>query len=164
MQPRLLMCPSVSEACRCRLVAQSSWLCVTPWTIASQTPLSMGFSRQEYLSGLPFPSPGDLPNLGSNPCLLHCRWILYHWVTWEAPQKHEVLEYKRWKDIQVQLLSLYFIVGKKELKGDNALRWHSRKAWMSKSHTNALYHKCCFLSKYNGEKQKVLFLFKSTTK
>ena len=33
-----------------------------PWTVAHQTPLSMGFSRQEYQSGLPFPSPGDLPN------------------------------------------------------------------------------------------------------
>ena len=36
----------------------------TPWTIACQTPLSTGFSRQEYWSGLPFPSPGDLPNPG----------------------------------------------------------------------------------------------------
>ena len=34
----------------------------TPWTAASQAPLSMGFSRQEYWSGLPFPSPGDLPD------------------------------------------------------------------------------------------------------
>ena len=37
---------------------------VTPWTAARQAPLSMGFSRQEYWSGLPFPSPGDLPNSG----------------------------------------------------------------------------------------------------
>ena len=36
----------------------------TPWTIAHQTPPSMGFSRQEYWSGLPFHSPGDLPNPG----------------------------------------------------------------------------------------------------
>ena len=36
----------------------------TPWTIACQAPLSMGFSRQEYWSGLPFPSPGDLPDPG----------------------------------------------------------------------------------------------------
>ena len=35
-----------------------------PWTVASQTSLSMGFSRQEYWSGLPFPSPGDLPDPG----------------------------------------------------------------------------------------------------
>ena len=35
---------------------------MSPWTVAHQTPLSMGFSRQEYWSGLPFPSPGDLPD------------------------------------------------------------------------------------------------------
>ena len=39
----------------------------TPWTIAYQAPLSMGFSRQEYWSGLPFPSPGDLPDPGIEP-------------------------------------------------------------------------------------------------
>ena len=38
------------------------WYFVTPWTVAHQAPVSMGFSRQEYWSGLPFPSPGDLPN------------------------------------------------------------------------------------------------------
>ena len=40
---------------------------MTPWTVAYQAPPSMGFSRQEYLSGLPFPSPGDLPNPGVEP-------------------------------------------------------------------------------------------------
>ena len=40
------------------------WLFATPWTIAYQAPPSMGFSRQECWSGLPFPSPGDLPNPG----------------------------------------------------------------------------------------------------
>ena len=39
-------------------------LFVTPWTVAYQDPQSMGFSRQEYWSGLPFPSPGDIPNPG----------------------------------------------------------------------------------------------------
>ena len=37
------------------------------WTIVRQAPLSMGFSRQEYWSGLPFPSPGDLPDPGIEP-------------------------------------------------------------------------------------------------
>ena len=37
-------------------------LFATPWTVAHQAPLPMGFSRQEYWSGLPFPSPGDLPD------------------------------------------------------------------------------------------------------
>ena len=39
----------------------------TPWTVAYQASPSMGFSRQEYWSGLPFPSPGDLPNSGMEP-------------------------------------------------------------------------------------------------
>ena len=42
-------------------------LFATPWTVACQAPLSMGFSRQEYWSGLPFPSPGDLPDPGIKP-------------------------------------------------------------------------------------------------
>ena len=45
-------------------------LCLTLailWTVACQSPLSMGFSRQEYQSGLPFPSPGDLPDPGIKP-------------------------------------------------------------------------------------------------
>ena len=43
------------------------WLFVTPWTIAHQAPLSMGIFRQEYWSGLPCPSPGDLPDPGIKP-------------------------------------------------------------------------------------------------
>ena len=42
-------------------------LFVTPWTVAYKAPLSMEFSRQEYWSGLPFPSPGDLPDPGIKP-------------------------------------------------------------------------------------------------
>ena len=42
-------------------------LFATLWTVASQAPLSMGFSRQEYWSALPFPSPGDLLNPGIGP-------------------------------------------------------------------------------------------------
>ena len=48
------------------LVAQLS-LTLTPWTVACQAPLSVEFSRQEYWSGLPFFSPGDLPHLGIKP-------------------------------------------------------------------------------------------------
>ena len=40
---------------------------VTLWTVAHQAPLSLGFSRQEYWSGLPFPSPGDVPDPGIEP-------------------------------------------------------------------------------------------------
>ena len=48
-------------------VTQSVRLFATSWTVASQATPSMGFSRQEYWSGLPLPSPGDLPNSGIEP-------------------------------------------------------------------------------------------------
>ena len=49
------------------LVTKLCLTVVTPWTVARQAPLSMGFSRQEDWSGLPFPSPEDLPDLGIEP-------------------------------------------------------------------------------------------------
>ena len=49
------------------LVTKSCPTLGTPWTVAHQAPLFMGFSRQEYWSGLPFPSPGDLPDPGIEP-------------------------------------------------------------------------------------------------
>ena len=48
-------------------VAQLCLTLATPWTVARQAPLSMGFSRQEYWSGVPFPPPGDLPDPGIKP-------------------------------------------------------------------------------------------------
>ena len=86
------------------------WLFVATWTVARQAPLSTGFSRQGYWTGLSFPTPGDLPDPGIEPtsltspakdchfllqeifptqglnphllCLLHCWQILYHCTTW----------------------------------------------------------------------------------
>ena len=68
----------------CSVVSDS----VTPWTVAQQAPLSMEFSRQEYWSGLPFPTPGDLPEHASlvSPALTGS---LYHSATWEAQQTAE---------------------------------------------------------------------------
>ena len=73
---------------------------VTPWTLAYQAPLSLGFSRQEYRNGLPFPPPEDLPDPGIE-LVIFCtgRQILYHGVTWEALEevyykgKHWCLSY-----------------------------------------------------------------------
>ena len=63
-------------------------LFATPWTVAYQAPLSMGFSRQEYWSVLPFPSPGDLPNPGIDPGSLMSPALAGGFVTtsnaWEA--------------------------------------------------------------------------------
>ena len=65
------------------------WLFVTPWTAAHQALLSMGFSRQEYWSGLPCPPPGDLPNPGMKPASLTSPALAGGFfttgATWEAP-------------------------------------------------------------------------------
>ena len=53
----MLSCAVMSDTCPTHSHA-------TPWTVAHQAPLSVGFPRQEYCSGLPFPSPGNLPNPG----------------------------------------------------------------------------------------------------
>ena len=63
------------------------WLFATPWTIGHQAPLSLGFSRQEYWKGLPFPSPGDLPHLGIKPTSPASPALaneLYHCATWDT--------------------------------------------------------------------------------
>ena len=66
------VCVCVCVCARARVLSlfRHVWLCATPWTVACQTPLSMGFSRQEYWSGLPFPPPGDLPDPGTKPASL----------------------------------------------------------------------------------------------
>ena len=64
------------------------WLFATPWTIAHQAPLSMGFSRQEYWSGLACPPPGDLPDPGIKPTSLPSPALAGSFfttnTTWEA--------------------------------------------------------------------------------
>ena len=67
------------------LVPKSCPTLATPWTAACKAPPEMEFSRQEYWSGLLFPSSGDLPDPGSEPGLLHCRKILYQLSYWGSP-------------------------------------------------------------------------------
>ena len=57
----------IQATCGSGLVAKSCLTLAIPWTVAQQAPPSMGFSRQKYRSGLPFPSPGDLPDPGIKP-------------------------------------------------------------------------------------------------
>ena len=54
--------------CMCMLICVQ--LFAIPWTVAHQAPMSRGFPRQEYYSGLPFPTPGDLPDPGIKPTSL----------------------------------------------------------------------------------------------
>ena len=85
-------------------------LFVTLWTVACQAPLSIGFSRQEYLSGLPCPSPGDLPNPGIKPVSLTSpaladRFLLYINIQYAYCSKYF------YKFSQALLLSCLFKLG-----------------------------------------------------
>ena len=62
-------------------------LFTTPWTAAHQVPLSMGFSRQEYGSGFPLPSPGDLPDPGTEPVSLVSPAVAGGFLTTALPGK-----------------------------------------------------------------------------
>ena len=72
----------------CPLTNVCGRLFATLWTVAYHSPPSMGFSRQEYWSGLPFPSPEDLPDPGIEPGLLHCRQTLYHLSHQGSPMEY----------------------------------------------------------------------------
>ena len=69
----------------CVLLLSHAWLFAIRWTVVCQASLSMGFSRQEYWSGLPCPPPGDLPTRVSNLCLLHLLHCTF--FTTEPPGK-----------------------------------------------------------------------------
>ena len=91
----------------------------TPWTLSHQAPLSMGFPRQEYWSGLPFPSPGDLPDPGIEPtssslagrfftteppgiyiCIYFCEYayIIFHFVL----EKSRIMQKEQKKNSKYQ--------------------------------------------------------------
>ena len=63
-----LFLPLSFKALKVKVKSLSVWLFATPWTVACQAPLSMGFSRQEHWRGLPCPPPGIFPTQGSTPC------------------------------------------------------------------------------------------------
>ena len=73
-----------------------------------QASLSMGFSRQEYQSGLPCPPRADLPNPGIEPSLLRCRWTLYHLGKAQGKAPKEAR--KVTKETRVRKSSKYFAI------------------------------------------------------
>ena len=82
-------------------------LCVTLWTITHQAPLSMGFSRQEYWSGLPCPSSGDPPNPGMEHISLLSP-VLYNKCPMGSPSLHLELHYSNhWSYKTVSLISCF---------------------------------------------------------
>ena len=83
------------------------WLLGTLWAAAHQAPLSMGFFRQEYWSGLPCPPPGDLPDSGIEPpSHISCtgRWFFTTGATWEAQSESCVHLFTTWAILQARKL------------------------------------------------------------
>ena len=98
--------------CACVRTLSRVQLFGTPWTVACQAPLSMGFSRQEYWSRLPIPTPGDLPNPGIKPVSLASPALVDWFFTIAAPEKPEA------KSELVQFLARRLSRGKeKRIKG-----------------------------------------------
>ena len=109
-------------------------LLATPWTAGHQAPLSMGFSRQEYWSILPFTSPGDLPrdpnhvsyigrqilyHLGS-PCVCVCVCVYYSTI-----EKNEILQFERtWMDLEGIMLSEISQTEKHRILYDLTYMWN----------------------------------------
>ena len=110
-------------------------LFVTQWTVACQAPLFMGFSRQEYWSELPCPPPGDLPDTGIEPWILHCRWILYRW----APRRPTNINFN----------NLFFLIYKAFLDRGLRFTWlvicHPIKTSSVCNHTLFLVYKLALL-------------------
>ena len=91
-----------SHYCACVVLSLSSRvrLCATPWPVACQAPLSVGLSRQEHWSGLPRPTPRDLPNPGIEPMSLMSatlaggffttEWDLVHYMDFEANHDYKM--------------------------------------------------------------------------
>ena len=86
------------QTMKVKLLAQSC-LTAAPWNVARQALLSMEFSRQEYCSGLPFPSPEIFPTKRQNPGLLNCKWILYH-LSHQGIQENRM---KSLKNLKIEL-------------------------------------------------------------
>ena len=100
---------------------------VTPWTAACQAPLSMGFFRQEYWSGLPFPSPGFFPTQGLNLSLLrllHCRQILYPLSQCGSPETRQKTK--------------FYILRNQTFKCDRKIKEHLRSLATQKTNLKTL--------------------------
>ena len=89
-------------------------LFATLWTVVCQTPLSMGFSRQEHWIGLPCPPPGDIPNRGIKPAspgsAALTGWFFTHWATWVAfPNMWDNCYYWYGDDFRYEDIALNYI-------------------------------------------------------
>ena len=122
--------------CNCVFLSACSILSysfMTPWTVVLQALLLMGFPRQEYKSGLPFPSPGDLPDPEiklASLCVSHVgRQILYHCAIWETHSTIEMGPNPLWYLHPEILRSKRNILRMKLQQKKKKRKWNFRAAW-----------------------------------
>ena len=112
---------ALSLVCLCARSLSHVWLFVTLWTVACQAPLSMGLSREEYWSGLPWPPPGDLPDPGITAASLLCPALAGRFfttsATWEVPL--------HWYSSSKYVMCIKTIPNKKECK---KAKWLSQES------------------------------------
>ena len=113
-------------------------LFATPWTVACQAPLSLGFSKQEYWSGLPFPSPGDLPNPGIEPgspvlqadalpsespgkCWVPKNW--YFWTVMLEKFLESPLDCKEIQPVHPKGNQSWIFIGRTDAEADTPILW-----------------------------------------
>ena len=157
-RPGLLTSQVCVCVCVCVCMLSCVWLSVTPQTVAHQAPLSMVFSRQEYWSGLLFPSPGDLPDPEINPASLALQvdslpqltynFILPEWRDHVTPYstfsfKFQVLHICWWLSVMIFLMvgSLLSPNNQRQVvfaKTHALLGWLLRLAWIC-------YYQSCFV-------------------
>ena len=112
-------------------------LFATPWTIAYQTLLSMGFSRQEYWNALPFPSPGDIPNPGIEP---ESPALQADALTSELPGKH-LYKTRIQKDIHTCMLTAALFTVPQTWRPERPLTGEWMEMWYT--HTLEYYLAVC---------------------
>ena len=110
-----------------------------PWTVAWQVPLSMGFFRQEYWNGLPFPSPGDLPNPEIKPSFPHCRQILHQLSHQRSPT---IYIFTFIKNCQMLKSLYYFHCPCQQMKAPTAPWSHQHFSPFFKKTTLVVYFVC----------------------
>ena len=110
---------------------------VTPWTVVCQAPLSMGFPGQEYRTGLPVPSPGDLPHPGIKPMSPELQANYYCWATGKGSIQSSYLFH-----------GPRIITGSKESTDSSAPGIFSRPTWNSDE--SSWQENKCALSSFSG--------------
>ena len=151
------------------LVIQSCPTFVTPWTVAHQAPLSMEFSRQQYWSGLPFPSPGDLPDLGTEPRSPTLQAVPYHLSHLKSQSLRGEPIFQKLQQLvsvtvyKTQFFSLHWVLCPYRSRSISTNKLKIRENWRPSAKTLGLNSYSRSMTKLNLKQDASLFMNNSVT-